>query len=235
MIYDFETLVSRKNTGSGKWDEMTKEHPNLPENVAPLSVADMELKNPPEIVEGLKKYIDTHILGYTGPTEEYFDAVCGWMKRRNDWDIKKEEIVSTHGVVTALAVSVLAYTDPGDGVTSDMLKLAIAATQSSTICDITCQPLAIVYDEEGGVHSWDNGNILLTDTTIPYEVYGFKTGFTDEAGFCFIGYAGMNDKKIITLTYGCEVENRFADTKKLMDLGFDIYDENHDYYSVAEY
>lgn len=59
MIYDFETLVSRKNTGSGKWDEMTKEHPNLPENVAPLSVADMELKNPPEIVEGLKKYIDT--------------------------------------------------------------------------------------------------------------------------------------------------------------------------------
>lgn len=69
MIYDFETLVSRKNTGSGKWDEMTKEHPNLPENVAPLSVADMELKNPPEIVEGLKKYIDTHILGYTGPTE----------------------------------------------------------------------------------------------------------------------------------------------------------------------
>ena len=54
MIYDFETLVSRKNTGSGKWDEMTKEHPNLPENVAPLSVADMELKNPPEIVEGLK-------------------------------------------------------------------------------------------------------------------------------------------------------------------------------------
>ena len=116
MIYDFETLVSRKNTGSGKWDEMTKDHPNLPENVAPLSVADMELKNPPEIVEGLKKYIDTHILGYTGPTEEYFDAVCGWMKRRNDWDIKKEEIVSTHGVVTALAVSVLAYTDPGDGV-----------------------------------------------------------------------------------------------------------------------
>ncbi len=23
MIYDFETLVSRKNTGSGKWDEMS--------------------------------------------------------------------------------------------------------------------------------------------------------------------------------------------------------------------
>lgn len=117
---------------------------------------------------------------------------------------------------------------------SDMLKFAIAATQSKTICDITCQPLAIVYDEQGNVHSWDNGNKLLTDTTIPYEVYGMKTGFTDEAGFCFIGYAGMNGKKILTLVYGGGVENRFADTKKLMDLGFDMYDENYDYYSVAE-
>ena len=59
-------------------------------------------------------------------------------------------------------------------------------------------------------------------------------GYTDEAGFCFIGYAGMNDKKILTLVYGGGVENRFADTKKLMDLGFDMYDENYDYYSVAE-
>ncbi len=117
---------------------------------------------------------------------------------------------------------------------SDMLKFAIAATQSKTICDITCQPLAIVYDEQGEVHSWDNGNKLLTDTTIPYEVYGMKTGFTDEAGFCFIGYAGMNGKQILTLVYGGGVENRFADTKKLMDLGFDIYDENHDYYSIEE-
>lgn len=117
---------------------------------------------------------------------------------------------------------------------SDMLKFAIAATESKTICDITCQPLAVVYDEQGNVHSWDNGNKLLTDTTIPYEVYGLKTGFTDEAGFCFIGYAGMNDKKILTLTYGGDVEYRFADTKKLMDFGFDMYDENYDYYSVAE-
>ena len=116
MKYDFETLVSRRNCGSGKWETMLKQNPNVSENVAPLSVADMELKNPPEIIEGLKQYLDTHILGYTSPTAEYMDAVCGWMKRRHNWDVKPEEIILTAGVVTALFTAVLAYTEPGDGV-----------------------------------------------------------------------------------------------------------------------
>ncbi len=113
---------------------------------------------------------------------------------------------------------------------SDMLKIAIAATQSKTILDITSQPLVIVYDEQGEVHSWKNGNILLEDTTLPYTVIGLKNGFTDEAGFCFIGYAEMDGKEIITLTFNCDLEYRFSDTKKLMDLGFGLYDSDYNYY-----
>ena len=162
------------------------------------------------------------------PVKSYNDAVAYFAVLMNDY-AKKLGAKNTHFTVPD------GYHDDEHYTTAeDMLKFAIAATQSQTICDITCQPLAIVYDEQGNVHSWDNGNKLLTDTTIPYEVYGMKTGFTDEAGFCFIGYAGMNGKKILTLVYGGEVENRYADTKKLMDLGFDIYDENHDYYTVEE-
>ena len=113
---------------------------------------------------------------------------------------------------------------------SDMLKIAIAAAHSKTILDITSQPLVIVYDEQGEVHSWKNGNILLEDTTLPYTVIGLKNGFTDEAGFCFIGYAEMDGKEIITLTFNCDLEYRFSDTKKLMDLGFGLYDSDYNYY-----
>lgn len=116
MKHDFETLVSRKNCGSGKWEMMLKDKPDIPEGIAPLSVADMELKNPPEIVEGLKKYLDTHILGYTSPTKAYYDAVAGWMKRRHNWEIEPEWVVVTGGVVMALFVAVLAFTEEGDGV-----------------------------------------------------------------------------------------------------------------------
>ena len=116
MKYDFATLIDRSTHGSGKWDGMREKKPELKYSPVPLSVADMEFKNPPEIAEGLKEFMDTHILGYTGPTREYYDAVCGWMERRHNWHIEPEWIVGTHGVVEALKVSVEAYCKPGEGV-----------------------------------------------------------------------------------------------------------------------
>lgn len=114
--YDFETLISRKNQGSYKWDQMYKEYPDLPDGIVPFSVADMELQISPEIKEGLKKYIDEAILGYTGTYEEYFEAVINWMKRKHNFDIQKEWIVTSSGVVSALYDSVKAFTEKEDGV-----------------------------------------------------------------------------------------------------------------------
>lgn len=116
MKYDFTTLIDRSTHGSGKWDGMREKKPELKYSPVPLSVADMEFKNPPEIAEGLKEFMDTHILGYTGPTREYYDAVCAWMERRHNWHIEPDWIVGTHGVVEALKVSVEAYCKPGEGV-----------------------------------------------------------------------------------------------------------------------
>lgn len=95
---------------------MFADNPNVAKGIIPLSVADMELKNAPEIQEGLKRYIDNSVLGYSNPTDAYLDAVIGFMKRHHDWDVKKEWIYQTPGVVSALFFAVKAYTDPGDGV-----------------------------------------------------------------------------------------------------------------------
>lgn len=116
MKYDFTTLVKRWGHGSGKWDGMTAKKPELKYDPVPLSVADMEFKNAPEIAEGLKEFMDTHILGYTSPTKEYLSAVCAWMEKRHNWHIEPDWIVGTHGVVEALKVSVEAFCQPGDGV-----------------------------------------------------------------------------------------------------------------------
>lgn len=116
MKHDFETLCSRKNTGSGKWNMMYDKCNNLPDDIVPFSVADMELKNAPEIIEGLKNCLDNCILGYTSPTQEYFDAVISWMKRRHSYNVEKDWIVPCPGVVPALYFAVRAYTEPQDGV-----------------------------------------------------------------------------------------------------------------------
>ncbi|MBQ7875196.1 MAG: pyridoxal phosphate-dependent aminotransferase [Oscillospiraceae bacterium] len=116
MKYDFETLINRRNTGAHKWEGMYDVLPDASDDIVPLSVADMELKNPPAIVEGLKEYLDNTVLGYTGETENYYKSVISWMERRHGFSPKKEWFVMTAGVVPAIKQMVGAFTKDGDSV-----------------------------------------------------------------------------------------------------------------------
>jgi putative C-S lyase len=116
MKYDFDTLIVRRNMGASKWRLMEKFDKALPEDIVPLSVADMEFKTAPEIVQGLKDYIDSSILGYTRGTDTYYKAVCSFMERKHNWKIDKAWILAFSGVVPALYAIVKALTNPSDGV-----------------------------------------------------------------------------------------------------------------------
>ena len=116
MKYDFETLINRRNTGAHNWEGMYAQLPEASDEIVPLSVADMELKNPPEIIEGLKEYLDKTVLGYTGETENYYKSVTSWMERRHGFSPKKEWFVMTAGVVPAIKEMVGAFTKDGDSV-----------------------------------------------------------------------------------------------------------------------
>ena len=116
MNYDFTSYIDRSADGSDKWEMMYRQDPSVGPDVLPMSIADMEFLNAPEIREGLKEFIDTTIQGYTGPTQAYFDAVLGWQERRHGYRGKKEWIVTTSGVVPALCQLVKVLTEPGDGV-----------------------------------------------------------------------------------------------------------------------
>ena len=116
MPYDFTTLVSRRGTGSTKWDDMYRLNPNVPEEVFPLSVADMELKNPPQVAQGLSAYLNSSILGYTAPTERFYGAITRWQRRRNHWEVRPEWIVDYPGIVPALYLLASLLAGPGEGV-----------------------------------------------------------------------------------------------------------------------
>lgn len=116
MKYDFETVVNRSKLGSSKWSKMTAINPNVGPDIVPFSTADMEFKNAPEIIEGLKKYVDEMVFGYTGPTDAYYESVINWMTRHHGFTPKKEWIVTTPGVVPAIKDLIMALSKPGDGV-----------------------------------------------------------------------------------------------------------------------
>ncbi|QSX07864.1 pyridoxal phosphate-dependent aminotransferase [Alkalibacter rhizosphaerae] len=116
MAYDFIKVPNRRNVGSAKYQQMMDWNPKVEEDIVPFSVADMELANPPEIIKGLQDYLEDAVLGYTMPTKAYKQAVAGWMKRRHQWEIQEEWMLTAPGVVHAFFTGVQAYSDPGDGV-----------------------------------------------------------------------------------------------------------------------
>ena len=115
-MYDFTTRVDRRGTGSSKWEGMYRADPSVPSGIVPLSVADMEFVEAPEIVDAVRTFASGAVLGYTGPTDAYFDAVLGWQRDRHGWDARREWVALSPGVVPALGVAVRAFTAPGDGV-----------------------------------------------------------------------------------------------------------------------
>lgn len=117
MNYNFTKRINRKGTGSHKWNQMYDWNPKVEEGVLPLSIADMELTSPPQIYQGLINFIkEEPILGYTGPNEEYLQSVVYWQKKRHNWMIEKEWIVSTSGVVAAFNAAIRGFSKKGDGV-----------------------------------------------------------------------------------------------------------------------
>lgn len=112
--YDFKSKVERPE--SIKWANMYKTCPKAKEDVVPLSTADMEFMTAPEIAKGLQEYLDHAVLGYSQPTEEYWQAVANWMRERHDFQVDPSWITVVSGVVPALYQAVKSFSAPGDGV-----------------------------------------------------------------------------------------------------------------------
>ncbi|MDD6798525.1 MAG: pyridoxal phosphate-dependent aminotransferase [Clostridia bacterium] len=111
---DFDKVIERKDTDCLKYDFAVKR--GRPEGVLPLWVADMDFKTSQKILDAIEERVRHGIFGYTESREKYFEAVAGWMKRKHNWEVKREWLVKTPGVVFALAMAVRAYTEPKDAV-----------------------------------------------------------------------------------------------------------------------
>jgi cysteine-S-conjugate beta-lyase len=110
----FERLIERKNTGAVKWD-YTEEIYGA-KDLLPMWVADMDFPSPEPVQKALIDRIQHPVFGYTTSSKTINAVIQAWMKKRHDWDIKKEWIMFSPGVVSALATAIQAFTDPGDKV-----------------------------------------------------------------------------------------------------------------------
>jgi len=65
--------------------------------------------------------------------------------------------------------------------------------------------------------TYNSSNLLLGEYT---GLDGLKTGFTEPAGYCFIGTARRAGRRIIAVTMGSTLQSRYPDTRALLDYGF---------------
>ena len=110
----FDQVINRENTACVKYDQRKSVFGK--EDVLPFWVADMDFKAPQPVIDALQKRLDHGILGYPMKPEGFYDSIADWLERRHGWKIHRDWILFTPGVVPALVLSVLAYTNPGDRV-----------------------------------------------------------------------------------------------------------------------
>ena len=114
MNYNFDEIINRNGTDSVKWDGVEGRWGR--NDLIPMWVADMDFRTAPPVVEALRKRAEHGIFGYVRVPDAYYAAVTNWFARRHDWQIEKEWIIYTTGVVPALSAVIKALTVPGDKV-----------------------------------------------------------------------------------------------------------------------
>lgn len=115
--FNFDRIIDREGTDCIKYDLKTMFMPKSPEDALPLWVADMDFACAPKILEALHKRIDREIFGYSSHTTDgYFNAVCGWFSRRFNWNIDRENIFYSPGVVPAISYLIQILSSEGEGI-----------------------------------------------------------------------------------------------------------------------
>ncbi|MCR5733779.1 MAG: pyridoxal phosphate-dependent aminotransferase [Lachnospiraceae bacterium] len=146
---DFDKVIDRRGTGSLKYDFARQRR--MPEDVLPMWVADMDFRTTSYVEDAVKRVAEHGIYGYSEPMPSYFEALSGWMLEHHGWEVKRNWLVKTPGVVFALGMAVRAFTKPGDGV---LIQLPVYYPFSEIINDNGRRVISndLVQKEDGRYH-----------------------------------------------------------------------------------
>lgn len=112
MKYNFNNPIPRQGTNSIKYDQRAEVFGRS--DVLPMWVADMDFSTPPFVIEAISKRLSQKVLGYTKPSQEYFDAICHWNNLQYDVKISPEMISYVPGVVNGIYLATQVFSEKGD-------------------------------------------------------------------------------------------------------------------------
>lgn len=116
MRYDFDQIVSRKNTFCVKYDGI-EEYKNGLKQI-PLMIADMDFKTAPAIIKAMHKVADYGMYGYNSylVNSDYRKSIQRWFYIRHGWQVNEKDIFFSNGTIEALKCAIQTFSKVGDGV-----------------------------------------------------------------------------------------------------------------------
>ncbi len=105
----------RKSSDSRKWDGLDERFDGSLD-LLPMWIADMDFQAPQCVIDALKAYVDFGVFGYYKVPDDYFDAIIRWEKEQHGYEIEREWICFSPGVVSGFNWLLQTYTQPGDAV-----------------------------------------------------------------------------------------------------------------------
>lgn len=114
MKFDFDKVIDRTRTESLKWVYPRKVL--KVEDAIPMWVADMDFEAPPAVIEAIRRRAAHGVYGYPLIPSSFWQSAIDWLGRRHGWDVRKDWMAKSPGIVPALNYAVRAFTKPGDGV-----------------------------------------------------------------------------------------------------------------------
>jgi len=111
-MWNFDEIIDRRGTDCVKYD--IRKEVFGKGDVIPMWVADMDFRTPPFVLDAISKKLEKGILGYSYRPVSYFESLINWIKSRHQWVVEKEWIEFSPGVVPALNMCTIAFTQPGD-------------------------------------------------------------------------------------------------------------------------
>ncbi len=151
MTYDFDQIITRRGSGSLKWDRRS--------DLDPFWVADLDFVSPPEVIEAIKDRVNHGVFGYAVPHQGLNDTLLDYLESKHGTKVKEEEIVHLGGLVPALSLAAKAFANPGDTM-------------------MTCTP---IYPPFLGVNKDGGLNLTSINHTIQEGVAGFDWEAMEDA------------------------------------------------------
>ncbi|WP_334072849.1 MULTISPECIES: D-alanyl-D-alanine carboxypeptidase family protein [Paenibacillus] len=125
---------------------------------------------------------------------------------------KRSHFVNPHGLH-----------DPNHYTTAnDMALIAREAMDNADFRAIVSESQYDATSDERHVRHFENRNKLLDRGGDWYfqGANGIKTGYTEKAGYCFVGSAVQDGKELITVVLNSSEQGVWSDTVKLLEYGF---------------